>query len=224
MSRDAVLARIHAALKASPGDVRRARAVAARLGDPHPLLVPARTAVSEPERVALFKEFLAAQGTDVIAVPDREHIPAALATYLLAHALPLRLRKGSDPYLAGLPWESAPDLVLVAGPAQPCDSAGLSRALAGVAETGTLVLASGPGNPVTLAFVPDTHIVVVSAQTIVGGYEAACRLVEAELGSAALPRTLNFISGASRTGDIGGKIVLGAHGPRRLAVVVVGTA
>jgi L-lactate dehydrogenase complex protein LldG len=32
---------------------------------------------------------------------------------------------------------------------------------------------------------------------------------------------LNFITGASRTGDIGGRIVMGAHGPRRLAVVLV---
>jgi L-lactate dehydrogenase complex protein LldG len=224
MSRDAVLAGIRGALKAGASDPSRARAVAARLGDPRPLLVPARTAVSEPERIVLFKSFLAAQGTDLVAVPDREHIPGALATYLRGHALPPRLRKGSDPYLAGLPWERAPDLALAEGPAEPGDSVGLSHAIAGVAETGTLVLASGPGNPVTLAFVPDTHIVVVGAETIVGGYEAACGLIEAELGPAALPRTLNFISGASRTGDIGGRIVMGAHGPRRLAVVLVGTA
>jgi L-lactate dehydrogenase complex protein LldG len=90
-----------------------------------------------------------------------------------------------------------------------------------VAETGTLVLASGPHNPVTLAFVPDTHLVVVRNETIVGGYEEACKLVEAELGPSVLPRTLNLISGPSRTGDIGGRIVMGAHGPRRLAVILV---
>jgi L-lactate dehydrogenase complex protein LldG len=36
-----------------------------------------------------------------------------------------------------------------------------------------------------------------------------------------LPRTVNFITGPSRTGDIEQRIVLGAHGPRRLHIVVV---
>jgi L-lactate dehydrogenase complex protein LldG len=81
------------------------------------------------------------------------------------------------------------------------------------------VLASGAENPVTLAFVPDTHIVVMRASAIVGAYEQACALVAGERGL--LPRTLNLISGPSRTGDIGGRIVMGAHGPRRLAVILV---
>ena len=97
----------------------------------------------------------------------------------------------------------------------------MSRAVAGVAETGTLALASGADNPVTLGFLPDTHIVVLRADTIVGSYEAACALVRAA-ADGAMPRTLNLVTGASRTGDIGGKIVMGAHGPRRLAVVLLG--
>ncbi len=98
---------------------------------------------------------------------------------------------------------------------------GLSRAVAGVAETGTLALASGPDNPVTLGFVPDTHIVVLRADTVVGRYEEACAMVVAETGGV-MPRTLNLVTGASRTGDIGGKIVMGAHGPRRLAIFLLG--
>jgi L-lactate dehydrogenase complex protein LldG len=39
-----------------------------------------------------------------------------------------------------------------------------------------------------------------------------------------MPRTLNLVSGPSRTADIGGRIVIGAHGPRRLMVVIVGGA
>jgi L-lactate dehydrogenase complex protein LldG len=45
-------------------------------------------------------------------------------------------------------------------------------------------------------------------------------LVRAKYGKGAMPRALNFISGASRTGDIGGRIVKGAHGPRSLCVIV----
>ena len=73
----------------------------------------------------------------------------------------------------------------------------------------------------TLGFVPDTHIVVLRADAIVGSYEEACAMVLAETGGV-MPRTLNLVTGASRTGDIGGKIVMGAHGPRRLAIFLLG--
>ncbi len=124
------------------------------------------------------------------------------------------------PSFAALPWTDA--LARDTGAALAGDTAGLSRALAGVAETGTLVLASGPLNPTTLALLPETHLVVLRRAAIVGGYEDAMALVAAELGSADLPHTLNLVSGASRTGDIGGRIVMGAHGPSRLAVILVG--
>jgi L-lactate dehydrogenase complex protein LldG len=108
-----------------------------------------------------------------------------------------------------------------AGAADPGDEASLSHAAAGVAETGTLVLASGPDNPVTLSFLPETHIVVVEAKDIVGGYEDAWAIVRERFGEGQMPRTVNMISGPSRTGDIGGRLVLGAHGPRRQCVIVV---
>jgi len=216
-----MLAKIRAALRAGPTDESRRRALEARRAAPVRPPVPARARVPEPERLAQFKACLAAQGTDVLPVAQPSQIPGAVADYLRAHALPLRLRRGADPDLAALPWQDEPALVVTEGPARADESVGLSRAVAGVAETGTLVLASGPHNPVTLAFVPDTHIVVVRCEAIVGGYEEACERLAAELGSPALPRTLNLISGASRTGDIAGRIVKGAHGPRRLAVILV---
>ncbi len=222
MSREAMLTKIRSALRAEASDTGRRRAVAQRLAEPPPALVPSRILLPRAELVDMFKAHLSAQGSDLIAVADLADIPGALDGYLRSHDLPLRVRKGLDPWLAGLPWPCVPGLALDSGPAQADDSVGLSRAVAGVAETGTLVLASGPDNPVTLAFVPDTHIVVLRAEAIVGGYEEACALLAAEQGSTAMPRTLNLISGASRTGDIGGRIVMGAHGPRRLAVVLVG--
>jgi len=167
----------------------------------------------------MFKDALCAQGADLVTVASVAEIPGAVLHYLKAHGLPLQIRAGADPYLAALPWEGTPDLSRATGPAQAGDSVGLSRAAAGVAETGTLVLASGPDNPVTLAFVPDTHVVIVEAQTIVGSYEEAVTRLMGALGQ--LPRTLNLVSAPSRTGDIGGKIVMGAHGPRRLAVILI---
>ena len=99
----------------------------------------------------------------------------------------------------------------------------LTPCLAAIAETGTLMLVSGADTPTTLNFLPDTHIVVLRAGQVVAGYEDGWDLVRARAGGdpASWPRTVNLITGPSRTGDIEQRIQLGAHGPRRLHVVLV---
>jgi L-lactate dehydrogenase complex protein LldG len=230
MSREAILTHIRAALGAraprGAADAERRSAVAARLACQPVSLLPERARLTEKERGTQFESQLRAQGTVVLVAAGKAQIPAAIADYLRANELPLRLRKGADAFLASVPWPGAGDVILAGdGPADPSDEVGLSRATAGVAETGTLVLASGADNPVTLAFLPETHIVVLARTAIVGSYEDAMGFVAAELAARGspgqMPRTLNLITGASRTGDIGGRIVMGAHGPRRLAVVIV---
>jgi L-lactate dehydrogenase complex protein LldG len=94
--------------------------------------------------------------------------------------------------------------------------------VAGIAETGTLMLASGPDNPVTVTFLPETSIVVLRRDDLVGPYEAAFGQIRARYGRGAMPRTVNLVSGPSRTADVGGRLVTGAHGPRRFCVVIVG--
>jgi len=79
----------------------------------------------------------------------------------------------------------------------------------------------GPDNPVTLNYVPETHVVVVEDKDLVGSYEQVWPKVRTQFGKGQMPRTVNLISGPSRTGDIGGKLVMGAHGPRRMCVVLV---
>ena len=96
-------------------------------------------------------------------------------------------------------------------------------AFAGVAETGTLALVSGPDNPTTLNFLPDNHIVVLSR-------DDDRRRLRKRLRRAARPFTarrrcrgrVNFITGPSRSADIEQTLLLGAHGPRRLHIVIVG--
>jgi L-lactate dehydrogenase complex protein LldG len=102
----------------------------------------------------------------------------------------------------------------------PGDAVTLSRAIAAIAETGTLMLASGVDNPTTLAFLPETHLVAIDRTRILSTFEEATALLRRTYGTN-LPRTVNFISGASRTGDIGGRIVHGAHGPRQLFVFLI---
>jgi L-lactate dehydrogenase complex protein LldG len=223
MSRAVILSKVRAALGTKPGaDAARRASVAARLagGGDHPL--PARGGVAGADRVALFRSFLAAQATDVIELSDAAEIPQAIAEYLSAHGLGLCVRTGADPLWASLPWREVRGLARDTGPADAADTVGLSRAHAGVAETGTLVLASGPDNPTTLAFLPETHIVVLRRDAMCATYEEAVARMAGEVGPGALPHTLNLVTGASRTGDIGGRIVKGAHGPRRLAIILLG--
>lgn len=222
-SRDEILSKVRTSLGAKAIDTRRRAAADQRLETPPRHLVPQRARKDHAGLVAQFIEFLTMQFTVPIVVATAADVPGAVAQYLRSANLPLSLRMGSDASLTALPWSREPGLSVLQGPADPADTAGLSMALAAVSETGTLVLASGAHNPVTLAFVPETHLVVVDEATIFGCYEDAIERVRAIFGKSGMPRTLNLVSGASRTADIGGKIVIGAHGPRRLAVIIVKT-
>ena len=120
-----------------------------------------------------------------------------------------------------MPW-AATALEIARGPSEGDDLNAVSAAFAAVAETGTLALVSGPDNPTTLNFLPDNHFVVVFAADVVADVESVFARLKAAYGAGALPRTVNFITGPSRSADIEQTLLLGAHGPRRLHVVVVG--
>jgi L-lactate dehydrogenase complex protein LldG len=222
--RDDILAKIRTGLGVKPANAARTAAVRARLDarDRHP--TPARVAGrSREDHKRLLAGFLESCQATVIEV-RAPAVATAILDYLRSQNLPARVRHGTDPFLAGLDWSGAPGLERRVGRAEPGDEVALSHALAGIAETGTLAIASGADNPVTLNFLPETHIVVVEEADIVGPYEDALQRVRDRFGAGRMPRTVNLISGPSRTGDIGGKIVMGAHGPRRMCVVIVKAA
>ena len=127
----------------------------------------------------------------------------------------------ADRVLAGLPWREAWDIERAFGAAEPDDRASLSRAVAGAAESGTLFLLSGPDNPTSLNFLPEAHSVLIAASDIFASYEEAFDRIRA-LSGGGMPRSVNLISGPSRTADIEQTIVRGAHGPRRLHVLILG--
>ena len=221
-ARAEILGRIRIALGAVSLDRARRSAVTRRL-ERHPRgPIPARAKCSSAERVGLVIDMLAKQGADVKRVASPKEAVGAIASYLGTCNLPPRLRMGADPVLAALPWREAWDIERSFGGAEAGDRASLSRAVAAAAETGTLFLISGRDNPTTLNFLPEAHTVLIAASDIVGSYEEAWDRIRAILGEGTLPRSVNLISGPSRTADIEQTIVRGAHGPRRLHVLILG--
>lgn len=216
-SRARVLGAIRAALGRGPLDAAATAALDARIADHPRNLIPARVAgKGRAELVSLFVEMAEAAAATVERLPSLDAVPDAVGDYLIRHNLPASVRAAPD--MAGLPWNRRPALEVSTGAARADDHASLTGAVAAVAETGTLMLASGRQRPTTLNFLPDTHIVVVAADQVVGGYEEGWDRLRA---AGALPRTVNFITGPSRTGDIEQTIQLGAHGPRRLHILLV---
>ena len=148
-------------------------------------------------------------------------IPAAVARLLRDNNLPARIRRGSDPMLAKLPWHRAGTLDISEGPACDSDTASLSHAFAAAAESGTVILVSGPDNPTTLNFLPEMHVVVLEAKHLDGNYEKAWKRLREVYGQGNMPRAVNMISGPSRTADIEQTIVRPAHGPKSMHVIIV---
>jgi L-lactate dehydrogenase complex protein LldG len=77
-------------------------------------------------------------------------------------------------------------------------------------------------NPTTLNFLPEVHIVVVRGDDILGDYETAWDMIRVRYGRGTMPRAVNLVTGPSRSADIEQTLLLGAHGPRRLHIVLVG--
>ncbi|HZS83099.1 MAG TPA: lactate utilization protein [Stellaceae bacterium] len=224
-ARDQILGSIRRSLKRGPLGEAETAALRARLASPGRNLVPARAAALDPPAQRdLFTAMAQEVQTTVDRVASLAEVPAAVASYLAAENLPAELVMAPDPALDDIPWHERPLLQFRRGRAEPGDQVSLTPAFAGIAETGTLMLVSGAETPSTLNFLPDTHIVVLRAEQVVPSLEEAwtkLRARQAARGDAALPRTVNFVTGPSRTGDIEQRIQLGAHGPRRLHVVFV---
>lgn len=221
-ARDAILNKVRGSLSAPADDAARRKAVRDRLRMAAPGVVPARGQLPRKERVALFCVMAEKLFASVKRLRSGDSVPNAVAAYLREKNLPASIRIGDDPRLQAMPWEKLRALEVKRGPSDGDDETGVSHAFAAVAETGTLVMISGADNPTTINFLPEHHIVVVDAAEIEGDLEAALGRIRARHGKGKMPRTVNLISGPSRSGDIEQKLILGAHGPRALHLIVVG--
>lgn len=220
-----ILGSIRRALKRGPLDDAAAAELEAKLKSPRRNLVPARaTQFNHRGQVELFVKMAEAVQTSVARVASAKDVPGAVADYLARLNLPQRIVAAPDPQLDGIPWAERPLLAVTRGVAGDSDPAGITACFAAIAETGTLMLHSSAAGPTRNNFLPDTHIVVVRASQMVAAYEDGwdkLRAARSRDGAFAMPRTVNFITGPSRTADIEQKIELGAHGPRRLHIVMI---
>ena len=188
-------------------------------------LIPARSRLARPGQIALFVANVEKEFGTVTLVPDLAGVPAALADYLAAQNLPSDFVMAAHPDLSAIPWSDRPMLNWRVGRAQASDLVSVQQGIAAVAETGTLMLPSGPDRPTTLNLLADTAVVVLRASRVVGAYEEAWDLLRAEshdeLSGGFMPRNVMWVTGPSRSADIEQTLELGAHGPRRLHVVLV---
>jgi L-lactate dehydrogenase complex protein LldG len=193
-----------------------------RLGAHRSGLQPGRGRV--PERLLAFAAEAERANATVEQIASVADVPQHIAAYLARHNLGPAVRVAPIVQRDNVPWSKQPLLAADFGPPTGDDAVGVGAAFAGVAETGTLVIPSGPETPTRLNVLPPTHIVILRASRIVGTYEDAwerLRKQQAGGGATLMPRTVNWITGPSRTADIEQTLLLGAHGPQRLHILIV---
>jgi L-lactate dehydrogenase complex protein LldG len=186
----------------------------------HPChLIPARSRLPHAEQVDLFVRNVEKEFGSVDRVADADAVPDAVAAYLAAQNLPSALVMAPHPELRAMPWKNRPLLTIREGRAEATDAVSVQHAFAAIAETGTLMLPSAPERPTTLNLLADTEIVVLRASRLVGAYEDAWDRLREAFGR--MPRNVMLVTGPSRSADIEQTLELGAHGPRRLHVVLI---
>lgn len=221
-ARDEIFSNIRRSLGVRADDAARRAIVRNRIDAATPGIRPVRGEGDLPIRATTFRAQAESVSATVSFVARAEDAPAEIARFLRDHNLPTTLRMGDDARLLSLPWAATP-LTVSRGSSAGDDLNAVSHAESGVAETGTLVIVSGAHNPSTLNFLPDNHIVLLRADDIDATYEDALAKIRERYGKGQMPRTVNLITGPSRSADIEQKLLLGAHGPRRLHIVVTET-
>lgn len=225
MSKDAILGAIRRGLRRGPLPADQAAMLEGRMATHPRHLIPARSRLPRPEQVALFVKNVEKEFGTVDRIQEPSEVPGMVAEYLAAQNMPSRIVMAPHPELEAIDWSSRPMLAREARRAQEGDMVSLQHAWAAVAETGTLFFPSDRTRPTTLNLLPETEIVLLRASRIVGAYEEAWDLLRAErqdpMTGGFMPRNLMFVTGPSRSADIEQTLELGAHGPRRLHILLV---
>jgi L-lactate dehydrogenase complex protein LldG len=215
-AREHILRRIRAAQGRSGAEPTEAELAAVRETIARHEVGPQPPFAHTPDRLAQFRRECERLGTTHATLASGNDLPAEVARYLDAGGLGRRV--AGWPAFAGLDWAGA-GVAFDNRPAARDDATGLTGCFCAVAETGTVLLLSAPDTPKVTALLPETHICVVRASRLLDTMEDSFALLRQEIGDP--PRAVFFVSGPSRTADIEQTIVIGAHGPYRVHVVIV---
>ena len=216
-ARDMVIRNVRRSLnRSAPLSPTLRAALEARLRHPVPNVQPR---IDEP-LMERFLARLAAVNVKVTRLPDLDRVSETVERHMEIHGLGTRLVVAPDPELAGIRWSNRLEVERRAAVGE--DLVSITGAFAGIAESGTLVLLSGPHSPTTLNFLPGDHLVVLAADRVLPAMEDIWARLRAREGG--MPRTVNFITGPSRTADVEQTMQEGAHGPRRLHLLLIGGA
>lgn len=208
-ARDAILAALGGG---TPSAMLAAEATALLDGLEHP---PVPAATLSPVDAFLDRLAQPTLAATIARVPNLAALPAAVAAYCAEHALPPAVFLPPDPRIDADGWTAIDRLDTC-----PIDGGiALAFATAGVAETGSLILDTGPTRPMLPDFLALHHLVVVRAATIVAWLEDIPPPAPGPDGRP--PRTRYWVTGVSGTTDIEGSYVRGAHGPRFLHVLIL---
>jgi L-lactate dehydrogenase complex protein LldG len=213
-SRENILARIRAqsgrigaTTEQELADARQV--IAARARGPLPTF-------AQHEPVGHFIEECDRLKTTLAEVHGVNDVPAAVAHFLQSESLAMAVV--GWPEFAALDWGKA-GITFANRPANADDLTGITGCFCAIGETGTLLLLGARDTPKVTALLPETHIAIVKKSRIVPTMEDAFQLLRDERGEP--PRATFFVSGPSRTADIEQTIVIGAHGPYRVHVILV---
>lgn len=214
--REQIIGRIRKALhRTEPLNESLQRALAERLSGHQTHLKPEMSG----DLVSLFAEKASIAATDVERLKSSGNVSRAVCEYIDREELPKAIVVSSDDTMSSVRWSN--ELSVVARAAEDSDLVSVTTAFAGIAETGTVVMLSDRHSPTTLNFLPEHHIVLLHQERIVPHLEDAWALVRKERAN--MPRAINLITGPSRTGDVELQMEFGAHGPRRVYVLLVGS-
>ncbi|GIW41035.1 MAG: hypothetical protein KatS3mg076_1612 [Candidatus Binatia bacterium] len=174
-----------------------------------------------------FRSEIEALGGELYEEPDEAAALERCAS-ILREAGARRIVAWSSPLVEGLASVLSPEAAVrtpegdIARWREECfeAQAGVTEADFGIAETGTLVLADGPGRSRLASLTPPLHVALLRRTRLLANLGAFFDLLAREPDWKG--RFLTFVTGPSRTADIEKKLVLGVHGPERLAVVLHG--
>ena len=207
-SRDAVLARIRQGLAVGPAPL-----------PPRPdFAAPVHPPLNNSDPVVAFAESFQRVGGEFYYCESLAQLAAEIAGFR-------KRQQVGPPYV----WEPAMQALLeAAGVAFRADEGdfiaqadlSLTSCEALVARTGSVLVSAATASGRRLSIYPDQHLVLARPSQVVAEIGEALRVVQARYG-AALPSMVSLTSGPSRTADIEKTLVLGAHGPRRIALFLL---